>query len=233
MRDMKPIGEVLSQVIATPERRPVVREALPAPAALSPDAATSLGSQLLQGGQPELAFTYLARGVRGRPTAFAWCRLGKLMLDVDESLAAVQCYDEALALDPLDPFALVGSARALARWPESSISELVAALDRMSGLIGSSTPLSLVVSVACDLLAAVARQFPHPMLLHRLRDLRQLAREVRSASPDRRHEMERRLDAALRVQELIDEARPHPQLRAVGSQPQVPEREVKALDPGL
>jgi tetratricopeptide (TPR) repeat protein len=206
---MKHIGLAIERAM-TGASVPALRERprLPAASQLAPQDATDLGSQLLAGGAFAEAFPYLLLGVQGRPSAFAWCRLGKLCRDAGQPEHAVRAYDEALALEPGNRFALVGRAAALAECFDASVPALVDAFTSLVELLRAGGDRSPVAWTAYSLMRAVCRQRPEPALLRCAEVLKSIAQELDGRSgPARQHDLERRLDAVLRVQELLAHAR--------------------------
>ena len=122
-RDDRVVKHVSAILDAAPQNRGTALTLAP-PASLTPADAASLGSELLAAGAPDHAFSYLVRGLE-RPTAFAWCRLGKLCRTNGYPLYATRCYDEALLLEPGNRFAIVARAAALADDPDATIQALV------------------------------------------------------------------------------------------------------------
>jgi tetratricopeptide (TPR) repeat protein len=184
---------------------------------MAPEDATTLGSQLLAGGAYERAFPYLVRGLQGRPSVFGWCRLGKLCRDAGRIDDAVRCYDEALVLAPGDRYAVIGRAAALAESAGSSLAQLVEAIGQLAQLLDSGDRAP-VAWTAYAVMRAVCRRYPHPLLRQRADALKAIARALDQRSDsDRRQELERRLDAILRVQELLGDQAGGPQTAAVAA----------------
>lgn len=187
---------------------PAVRQRteLPLPAALAPDDSTALGSQLLDGGAVQQAFPYLVRGLQGRPNAFGWCRLGKLCREAGRPRDAVRCYDEALLLEPGGRYAVIGRAAALADDVDAALEELVNALDELAQLLRLDGERSPTAWTAYSVMRAIVRRCPHPLLVERAAALKSIARELDNRGESgRQQSLKRRLDAVLRVHELLGE----------------------------
>jgi tetratricopeptide (TPR) repeat protein len=222
---MKHIGSVLASVTgaAVPTRQEP--PALPPAETLAPQAATTLGSQLLSGGAYEQALPYLVRGIKGRPSAFAWCRLGKLCRDAGHPEDAVRCYDEALLLAPGDRYACIGRAAALADVPDAPLDVVLDALTEVLGLLAGTDDPTPAAWTAYGLMRSVSARFPHPAIRERTEALKRLARTLdRRSQRDRRCEIERELDAALRIRELLGAAVAQSAVDSRASEP--------ALEPG-
>lgn len=189
-------GEVLSS-----DQRP---PALPAPASMGPADATTLGSQLLAAGAYEQALPYLMRGMHGPPSAFKWCRLGKLCRAAGRPDDAVRCYDEALLMEPGERHALVGRSAALADSPNATLTDLLDALSQLSILLTRPGARAPVAWTAYALLRAVCRRHPHPLLIDQASALKELARSIDGrTAEDRQRDLERSLNALLRVREFL------------------------------
>lgn len=203
--------------------------ALPEPSSLSADAATQLGSELLAGGAFDQALPYLAGGLRSKPNAFGWCRLGKLCRDQGHPEWAVQCYDEALVLEPGSPFAILGRAGALTDCFDASLHALIACFEEVMDLLRRGDSTSPAAWTAYSVMKAIARRISHPQVAQCVRDLRGLAESLDSRTSAMRQEsLERELDRVLRVKELLGDETASSSLSvpsradvAAGAQPRV------------
>lgn len=204
---MKHIAAIIQHAVpgyAPSERRE--RRQLPDPSALAPDDATALGSQLLAGGANDLAFPYLVRGLQARPSAFGWCRLGKLCREAGHLHDAVRCYDEALLLAPRDRYAIVGRAGALAESDDASLDQLVGALEHLAELLRDGGERTPVAWTAYGIMRAISRRWSHPLIAKHAEALKSIAYALdRRSGHGRQRELERQLDATLRVRELLGE----------------------------
>lgn len=152
--DIKHISAVLSHAPSQPP-------ALPAPRDLSPPGATALGSQLLAGGADDRALPYLLRGLAETPTAFGWCRVGKVCRRLGRADDAVRCYDRALQLEPNSRHAVVARAAALGESDTAPLPRLVTTLGELYRMLGSEDPRPIAWT-AYSLMRGIARRWAHP-----------------------------------------------------------------------
>lgn len=171
---------------------------LPEPGVLAPADALALGSELLDARAFRQALPYLIYAQRTRPTIFGWCRVAKVSRELGRHRQAELFYDQALAMEPDNRYALVGRAAALAECDDASLEELVSAAAPLPALVRTGKP-GPVVYAAANLLRAANLLAPHPALAAAAAELRHLARELDDRAPEeRRAEVQERLLSALR-----------------------------------
>lgn len=181
---MRPIGSVLRDVVAAAQL-PDADEA--------PAAAISHANDLLARGLADQAAHLLRSALIEQPTAFGWCRLGKLCEVTGWPLAAWRCYNEALELDPGDEFALVGRATVLAR-TEASPEALIAALQSLKPALASGNR-GPALWAAANLTRTLSVQLPHPSISRESERLRHTAELYDQRTPEeRRAEVRARAD---------------------------------------
>jgi tetratricopeptide (TPR) repeat protein len=195
---------------------------------LLPRDATSLGSQLLQGGAFHEAAPYLLAGLQQRPTAFGWCRLGRLCVEIGRAEDAVRCFDEALALEPGNSFAGLDRASALADCSTATLAELVQTYEGLLDWIGPA-PAKRVAWAAYNLMQAIVRRRPNAELQAHARLLRDLARHLSQPGTRAAETAERRLEAVLRVRELLGT---DPRNLTPGGSPSIASRNLRELEAG-